>query len=104
MDNKSKNILLEERGQSAVEYIMLLAVISLITFSIVNSNKFKDFMGEDSGFFAGLRSQLEYSYRHGYLNSEADRSDDNYSGPHETYYDIDDGRTRFFTGGEQYPR
>lgn len=104
MDNKIENILLNEKGQSVVEYIMLLAVISLITFSVINSGKFKDFMGEDSAFFAGLRSQIGYSYRHGYLNSEADRSDANYSGPHETYYNIDDGQTRFFSGGEQYPR
>ena len=104
MDNKNKNILLDEKGQSVVEYIMLLAVISSITFSIINSDKFKDFMGKDSSFFAGLRSQLEYAYRHGYLNSESDRSDNNYSGPHETYYNIDDGQTRFFSGGEQYPR
>ncbi|PIK14522.1 MAG: hypothetical protein CES88_09260 [Halobacteriovorax sp. JY17] len=104
MDNKTKNILLNEVGQSAVEYIMLLAIISVITFSIINSDRFKNFMGKDSSFFAGLRSQVEYAYRHGYLNNETDRSDNNYSGPHETYYNIDDGQTRFFSGGKQYPR
>lgn len=105
MDDKRKNLFLNDRGQTAVEYILLLSVISVLTFSVINSKKFKDFMGPDSSFFAAIRSQIEFTYRHGYANrSENDKTDNNYSSNHETYYNSDQGKTRFFTGGESYPQ
>lgn len=105
MDNKSKNTILNNYGQSAVEYILLLSVISVITFSVINSKRFKDFIGKDSGFFAALRSEIEFSYRHGYAaKSENDQTDNNYSTFHETYYNYGEGKSRFFSGADPYPR
>lgn len=104
MDNKRQNLFLNNRGQTAVEYIMLLSVISVLTFSVINSKKFKDFMGPDSSFFAAIRSQVEFSYRHGYSNRvENDKTNNNYTSTHETYYNIEQSKSRFFTGGNQYP-
>ncbi|OUR93105.1 hypothetical protein A9Q84_21625 [Halobacteriovorax marinus] len=104
MGNKNKNTILNNYGQSAVEYILLLSVISVITFSVINSKKFKDFIGKDSGFFAAIRSQIEFSYRHGFAGkSENDQSDNNYSSFHETYYNYEENQSRFFSGADPYP-
>jgi Flp pilus assembly pilin Flp len=105
MDNKRQNLLLNSKGQTAVEYILLLSVISVLTFSVINSKKFKDFMGPDSSFFAAIRSQVEFTYRHGYANrAENDKTNNNYTSNHETYYNSEESKSRFFTGGDEYPR
>lgn len=105
MDNKRQNIFLNQNGQSAVEYIMLLAVISVLTFSVINSDRFKDFMGPDSSFFAAVRSRIEFSYRHGYSKPvEDDKTNNGYGGFHETYYNFEKGQSRFFSGVERYPQ
>jgi Flp pilus assembly pilin Flp len=104
MDNKRTNIFLNQSGQSAVEYILLLSVISVLTFSVVNSKRFKDFMGPDSSFFAAIRSRVEFSYRHGFNGkAEDDKTNNNYSQFHETYYDYETGKSRFFSGAGVYP-
>ncbi|WP_127715144.1 Flp family type IVb pilin [Halobacteriovorax sp. HLS] len=105
MDNKRKNLFLNNSGQSAVEYILLLSVISVLTFSIVNSKRFKDFMGPDSSFFAAIRARIEFTYRHGYDNVIGnDKTNNNYTRIHETYYNSELSTTRFFTGADGYPQ
>jgi hypothetical protein len=72
----------KSHGQSAVEYILLLAVSSVLVFSVLNNARFKNFMKGDSGFFAVLRTYMESTYRYPYF-SKTDRH--SYHLPHDSY-------------------
>ena len=96
----SKRVFLDANGQSVVEYILLLVVITSLVFAVFRSQVFKDFLGEDSSFFKSMKTQIEYSYRHGLLEKRADESD--YGGDHHSYINPQTGNTRFFGGKEQY--
>ena len=89
-------------GQSAVEYIMLLAVVALLVFTILQSNTFKSFFGSDSEITKKYADYMEYTYRHGRPGSK-DKDRKNYSvgGIHETYQK--DGSSRFFIVEGEYP-
>ena len=104
---KNTVFLKNKKGQSVVEYILLLAVISSIGFSVYNNRKFKEFLGGNSGFFAELRKGMEYSYRYGRpLNAEVNYDEAmefNYgSNRHHTYYNEKSGRSHFFAGIVEY--
>lgn len=90
------------KGQSAVEYIMLLAVVGVLGVSIFQNDRFRKFFGSDSEFFSEMRYRIEYSYRHG---REGKSSDDtsSYANFHELFYNKDDGISRFFSGDSEYP-
>lgn len=107
MAKLSRTLFLNNKGQSAVEYILLLAVISTLGFSFYNSQRFKDFMGGNAGFFEEMKKGMEYSYRYG---REYRKSVDHetamgfeYNGKeHDTYFDRVEGSSRFFAGIEPY--
>ena len=90
----------KNKGQSTVEYIMLLAVITSIVVSVVNSDWFKQFFGPDSEVFERMKSYMEYTYRHG-LPGQNGVADYGYGQEHETYFK--DGQTRFFYPKDRYP-
>jgi len=91
------------KGQSTVEYLLLFAVMSAITLSILGSDKFKQIMGRDSEFFVALKNYMEYSYRHGSPGSR-DVSTTRSGGVHELYYNISKGVTHFFIPLDEYPK
>ncbi|MBC7428646.1 MAG: hypothetical protein H7336_08555 [Bacteriovorax sp.] len=104
---QDSNILKNNKGQSVVEYILLLAVISSIGFTFYNNRKFKEFIGGKSGFFSELRKGTEYSYRYGRpFNAEVDYDEamgfKYSSNKHDTYYNKKSGRSRFFAGIDEY--
>ena len=106
---KFKNIIFlrNDKGQSAVEYILLIAVLSSIGYSFYNNKRFKEFMGGEKGFFVALRKGMEYSYRYGRpLDDEVDYDkamEFSYqSKEHDLYYSKKDNRTHFFTGTNAY--
>ena len=92
MGNKTFRSLLKQSGQSTVEYLLLLLVVSVLSFSIYNSARFKQFLGPDSAFFTILKSKIEFSYRLGH-----DSQDDNGDLPNHKLYRTDGGESRFFT-------
>lgn len=102
------NILKTSAGQSVVEYILLLAVLSSLGVSLYNNKKFKDFVGGDKGFFLTLRKGIEYSYRYGRpftvdVDSE-DALNFNYqSNKHDSYFNPNESKSRFFSGTTAYP-
>ena len=55
----TKNI----KGQSTVEYVLLLAVVLTFMTTIWNSKAFKDFFSKDSKFFAAISEKVRVSYR-----------------------------------------
>ena len=88
------------KGQSLVEYILLLGMLLMIGVSIFKSDTFKNIFGEDSQLFSVLRKQFEYEYRHG-LSGRDDGTNESYGGEHESFYSK--GKTRFFSPDEPYP-
>ncbi|MDD0854557.1 hypothetical protein HBN50_15705 [Halobacteriovorax sp. GB3] len=91
----------DQKGQSTVEYILVLVVVIAIGATVFKSNAFKQLFGDNSNLFASLRSQFEYSYRHGSPGTDATTSVYG-NEQHETYYDPISGESRFFTPREEY--
>jgi len=89
-----------QKGQSTIEYILLLVVVVSIAGGLMNSDAFKRFVGEDSELMQKMVRQMTYAYRHGRLG-EVDES--NYDREHETYFNKDEDRSRFFTPINVYP-
>ncbi len=96
------------RGQSVVEYILLLAVLSSLSFSLFNNRRFKEFLGGDKGFFLTLRKGIEYSYRYGRplspdVDTDAALSFEYQNNKHDTYFNPKENKSRFFGGINAYP-
>ena len=97
------------KGQSTVEYILMMLVITSVMFAVVNSDRFKEFFGEDSNFFKAMKKYIEFTYQHG-----ADGNDDgdyNYgdtSLEHGVYINGNPKKgaksTRFFIPMAKYPK
>lgn len=88
-----------ERGQSTVEYVLLLVVIFSLSLTIYKSTGFKNLIGEDSVFFAKMRTYIEFTYRHG---GSISRVQSSYTGTHDTYWSGGED-THFFSPKSSYP-
>ena len=100
-------ILKNRSGQSVVEYILLLAVLSALSISVLNNTAFKGFIAGNSGLFLSIRKGMEYSYRYGIpVSADTDldqaRSFNLQSNKHELYFNKKENASRFFTGSETY--
>jgi len=90
------------KGQSVVEYLLLLFVVMSLILTLVNSNVFQQIMGPDSFFFEKLKLQQEYTYRHTHLSNLPNEAD--YSGgAHHSYMNPESGVSRFYSTMEEYP-
>lgn len=95
MGNKN-NFLKNERGQSAVEYILLMGAVLSITLGVMRSAYFKRFFGNQSQVFDNYRLRMEHGYRHGFPGALATpiKKDERNSATHESYFS--NGNTHFF--------
>ena len=92
---------LGQRGQTTIEYVLLLAVIIGLASMVFKSRLFQDIFGRDSNFVAALIVQMEYAYRHGRMGEQDNNR--NYQ-QHPTFYNRDEGKSRFFAPAEAYPK
>ena len=92
--------ILTDRGQSTVEYILLLVVVISLASVVFKTKLFQNIFGEDSDFMATLIGRMEYAYRHGRMG-EGDQL--NYQ-RHPTFYNQDKNESRFFSPLEPYPK
>ena len=101
MEKQRRNIL-NSKGQTMVEYVLLLSVILTLIAAVFKSDAFQNLWGPESEVFKALRERTEFTYRHGLIIEDisGDKTDNTYSGTHETYYD---GQSRFFVPRENYP-
>lgn len=104
----SLRLLKNNLGQSAVEYILLLAVISSLGYTFYNNKRFKTFLAGKDGMFASMKKGMSYSYRYGLeLKAETpfeERAEFEYgTNKHDTYYNTKVNESRFFTGNVPYP-
>lgn len=95
-------------GQSTVEYILLLALTTIIIIGVLKSDAFQSILGEDSEFFGRLGKMVQFSYRHGHMGTREERDSDNYDysskeNNHKSYR-APDKDSRLFIPTEVYPR
>ena len=95
-----------QKGQTMVEYILLLAVAVSIVVTFYNSEMFKKLFGEQGELAAKIRHDSEFSYRHGYTRGNTgDVSRTNRDGSiHPTYYNESQSGSRFFSAKDPYPQ
>jgi hypothetical protein len=103
MEYKSKiwHLKNDQKGQSTVEYILLLAVIISLVGTVLKSDMFRQLFGEEGKFAQEFRKEIEYSYRHA-LKGREFHTTPNYNQPHDSYERV--GDTRFFGAKEKYPK
>jgi hypothetical protein len=100
----SHKILKQNIGQSLIEYIFLLAIVSALSFTIFKSARFQQLFQGQSGFFATIKKGMVYSYRYGLQFQESDGANmafDYSSASHDTY--TKNGTSRFFASQGKYP-
>lgn len=93
IDMEYKQLWISQKGQSVVEYILLLAVIMVIVLTVFKAPFFKDFFSQEGKIFARFRLQWEHSYRHCFSGMEEFNPNfqARYSGVHPSM-----NRNRFF--------
>lgn len=96
-------------GQTTVEYILLLAVITSLTYTFYNNKRFKNFLAGKEGMFAIMKNGMSYSYRYGLDYKQNVEFDEKMqfeytSNKHDTYYNSKDNTSRFFAGAVAYPK
>ena len=106
-ESQNTNFLKNAKGQSLVEYILLLVVISSLGYSMYNTKRFKDFIGGNQGLFLTMRKGIAYSYRYGReYNRDIDYDEkmnfEYKTNQHDTYFNKEQGNSRFFTGINAY--
>lgn len=98
-----------EKGQTLVEYILLLSVAVSLTLTLYRSNAFQKLFGSKGSLGVRIKSQNEFAYRHAFSSTgpgrvrPADVSRTNKDGSiHPSYADTESGGTRFFGPKEAY--
>jgi hypothetical protein len=90
-----------QKGQSVVEYILLLAVVISLVTTFYNSKMFQRLFGENGSLGTTIKTEAEFGYRHAFLrNHGADQPI--YQGTNHPSYS-DGGATRFFGPKDPYP-
>lgn len=93
---------LDQRGQSMVEYILLLAVVISLAGVVFKSDFWLSYFGPEGKFDQVFRARMEYSYRHS-LEGDAFYAPPNYQTKnHDSYFY--GGSTRFFIPTDPYPK
>ncbi len=95
-----------ELGQSTVEYILLLAVVVSLVFTVINSARFKDLLGEGGGFALRMKDEMEWNYRFGsqYYGDASAFNVNLGSRNHPGYYNQRRGATHFIGPLRPYPQ
>jgi len=88
---------LNQKGQSAVEYILLFAVVISLASFVFKSDAFTSLFGENGKFADVYKRELEYSYRHGLAGRVRFTTPDYQTGTHDSY------NGRFFGSKNAYP-
>lgn len=103
MENKRKPFLknLGSIGQSAVEYILLLSVVTSMALAVYKSSFFKKMFGENSSMFDALRKRMEYNYRYTQDGRE-DTMGMDYGGQHASYYAPSGSASHYFMPKTKY--
>ncbi|MFZ4713090.1 MAG: hypothetical protein ACOYL6_05245 [Bacteriovoracaceae bacterium] len=88
-----------KKGQSTVEYILLLTVVATVVMSVFKSKLFMENFGKDGKILVQYKKQFEFAYRNGF---PYDGKDYDYDNLHPSY-SVGAGESHFFVPQEAYP-
>ncbi len=92
-----------QKGQTIVEYILLIVVVITLVMTFYKSSFFKKFFGEEGKLGEKMKTQNEFSYRHAFYKpgfQDNSREEKDITG-HPSYKG-DNEPTRFFGPKEAY--
>lgn len=94
-----------QKGQSVVEYVMLLAVVVFLASLVLKSPIVKGYLGANGKAINFFKDYMEKGYAYGFpyspnYNYEHDES----TGLNPNYYNQSKGESRFFVPQESYPK
>ena len=89
------------KGQSTVEYVLLMAVALTFMTTVWNSNAFKEFFSEDSNFFTAFSQRIRTTYQFA-ANTPLDTEFPQRPTLNHPSF-VGEGATRFFTHDNQTP-
>jgi len=93
-----------QRGQSTVEYILVLAVVvSLALVILGRTSIFKKYLSRDSMFIDGVKNYWEYTYRHAGDPNGRTNADSVVGEQHDLYQNTAEGGSHFFIPAKAYP-
>lgn len=96
-------VLKNQRGQTVVEYILLLTVGISLVYTFYRSQAYQRLFGENGTIGQAIKTESEFNYRHAYPRKAGDINQVDYGGTtHPSYYDALSGQTRFFGPKEPY--
>lgn len=97
-------VLKSQRGQTMVEYILLLVVAVSLVLTFYNSRAFQRLFGEQGEVAKNIKSESEFSYRHAFINGrpEGDGAVVRDITQHPSYANPATGDTRFFGPRDPY--
>lgn len=98
-----RNFLIDQTGQSFVEYILLLAVVGTLAVGILKNPKFKSLLDGTKGPIDQYQKQMEYSYRFGRLGIDPIDSFPYSSKTNPSYYNSELNKSRFYSPIDKYP-
>jgi hypothetical protein len=95
----------DQKGQTVVEYILLLAVALSLIVTFYRSNFFQRMFGDQGRVGKLYKSQSEFEYRHAFpWKSSMTTTFDKYPGAsqHPSYFPDRDGESHFFGPSDPY--
>ncbi len=91
------------KGQSVVEYVLMLLVAVTLSATIFNSTYFQEIFQGENNVFVGFKNMMEYSYRHARSGKTMDNPNYSSTYKHPSYFNSSSGTTRFFGPVTSYP-
>jgi hypothetical protein len=94
-----------QRGQTVVEYILLLAVAMSLVVTFYKSAAFQRFFGEQGELGQLYKQEAEWGFRHAHLNGRYTETNAPKASAeeHSSYYNSNVSETRFFGPSDPYP-
>jgi len=99
----------KQRGQTTIEYILLLAVIFSLVVTFYNSQAYKRLFGTKGQLGKKIKTQSEFTYRHAFYDPASDQTgtadlpeNNKDIKLHPSYVEAGVG-TRFFGAKDAYP-
>jgi hypothetical protein len=95
---------ISQKGQTMVEYMLLLAVSISLVITFLNSDFFKKTFGTEGKLATMIKSEAEFAYRHAFLkNHPPDISRTSRDAKEHPSYFQGGGDSHFFGAKSEYP-
>jgi Flp pilus assembly pilin Flp len=97
-------VLKNQKGQTMVEYMMLIAVVISLIVTFFNSDIFKRLFGQEGMVGQRIKEETEFAYRHAYIRNHPPGPQPPQYNPavHPSYHEPGKD-TRFFGPRSTYP-